>query len=280
MFVAKAITVTFTYFSSMETCIVIATDSRGRGLQDFIQETNPFPSHWTVKHIFKPGATVKMLSDAVQNYIMHMHPNAASQHDSRVLVAIAAGICNLTNKMKHSGGVELRYDGGSKPDILKNDLECLHSKLVSLGCIPKIVSIAPVSIDKYAQFSMKLHRLHTPIIPLDIKQTMQKDLERDVRDVNQHVMYLNFSSGVSNVRWDKSISKVSCKRRGRNNNHMKKKLSFVYTKLFDGCHPNTDLAFQWFQQMCNSIYTDVVVPIPELSSSDEDPEQEWDFKRH
>ena len=53
---------------------------------------------------------------------------------------------------------------------------------------------------------MKLHRLHTPIIPLDIKQTMQKDLGRDVSDVNQHVMFLNFSSGVSNVRWDKSIS--------------------------------------------------------------------------
>ena len=53
-----------------------------------------------------------------------------------------------------------------------------------------------MSIDKYTQFCMKLHHLHTPIIPLDIKQTMQKDLERDVRDV----ILLNYSSGVSNVR--------------------------------------------------------------------------------
>ena len=75
---------------------------------------------------------------------------------------------------------------------------------------------------------------------------------------------LNFQSNVGTVRWDSDLIKISTKRRGKNNQHIKKKVKFDYSSLPDGVHANSCLSRKWFRILIESVKVDLAYVAPVL----------------
>lgn len=96
------------FFLFQKMNIILATDSRGRGLNTYLQKMNPFPPNWRVYLLFKPGASIERLSHEAQLLIQSFSDKTAPYH-----VVFMGGICNLTEKFKHQSGTEIVYQHSS-----------------------------------------------------------------------------------------------------------------------------------------------------------------------
>ena len=77
--------------------VIVASDSRGRGLTLYISNTAAITDTVDISHIFIPGANIQKLQQA----IAEEHQHSTAQHTS---IIITAGICNLTAKKYHRDG--------------------------------------------------------------------------------------------------------------------------------------------------------------------------------
>lgn len=57
--------------------IIIASDSRGRGFPQYIQSHQPFPLHWKISLLIRPGATITKLTRETEN-ILKLENNSQS----------------------------------------------------------------------------------------------------------------------------------------------------------------------------------------------------------
>ena len=84
--------------------IIIASDSRGRGFDQFLQKAYPFPSNWKLSLICRPGGPIERLRKEVE---------LTQKSMSKVLqthIGFFAGICNFTKKIKHAHGTEQLFN--------------------------------------------------------------------------------------------------------------------------------------------------------------------------
>lgn len=124
-----------------------------------------------------------------------------------------AGICNLTKKIKHQFGSEVVYNSSpqknqSLTQIIQNSLHTLQSS----NCSVKCSTIVPVSLCKFKDFQIRRHLLQRSNYSLEESNFQQNCLESDIREVNLSICKLNLEQNVSNIRLDKDISKISCKK--------------------------------------------------------------------
>ena len=90
----------------------------------------------------------------------------------------------------------------------------------------------PASISKYRDFNFNRFDAHTQQYRLtkslfsdrDIAETPKK-LQQDVMIINDQIVELNFQQGMSNIRWDKPITKH---RTYINNNKRRKSSKYCY----------------------------------------------------
>ena len=80
--------------------ILVGTDSRGRILESFISNVNPFPFGWQSEVHFLLGAPISKISNELLEKLKLLNVES----NSKIVVMIAAGICNLTQKNRHRGG--------------------------------------------------------------------------------------------------------------------------------------------------------------------------------
>ena len=256
--------------------IIIATDSRGRGFGIFPRD-HPFPGNCHVTLITTPGATISVLEKNVCDVVKLVT-------DSKIIVAVCAGICDLTEKVTHKEGTEVWYDiNSNRVDHLITYIKQFHRHCNEQDVTIKFATIPPVSLSKSAQFNTSKHRLYNSMFSSDDIQLQQKQLERDVHYVNQEIRNLNIASNVRTVTWDKDVIKSTIRKRGRHGQNRKKVSKFVHKHLYDGIHPDSYLAEKWYRVLCNSIgneFNDLQDVIPQVSSSDgENDIDTWDFKR-
>jgi len=264
--------------------ILIGTDSRGRGLADFIKYINPFPSNWANHLIILPGRNISAITDDIINKIKIL----PVEEDSQILVAIAGGICNLTEKrnINNGRGYLLNYStelSAFKVNSVQTSIQESFNKLTEYNAIIKFATIPPVSLAKNA-----MHFSHT----LSNQQTQnlvsqQSQLETDIQLINNYISSVNEANGARTIRWDNDIIKHHMKRRGTKKT-LKKITKFVYNNMDDGVHPNSYLRCKWFYALCQSIVNDIneKLPLPEILEYNLDDEQQnendddtWDFKR-
>ena len=67
--------------------ILVGTDSRGRTLESFISNVNPFPIGWQSEVHFL---------QKISNELLEKLKLLNVESNSKIVVMIAAGICNLT----------------------------------------------------------------------------------------------------------------------------------------------------------------------------------------
>lgn len=207
--------------------IIIASDSRGRGFPSYIHRFQPFPSHWQVSFICIPGAPIERLTHEVELHKKNL-PEKSQSH-----IVFMAGICNFTKKIKHQFGSEVLYNSSpqkiqSLTQIIQNSFHTLQSS----NCSVKFSTIAPVSLCKFKDFQIRRHLLQRSNYSLEECNFQQNCLESDIKEVNLSICKLNLEHNVSNIRLDKDISKISCKKRGKNGKNKKKNKSSLYMTIF------------------------------------------------
>ena len=193
---------------------------------------------------------------------------------------LVGGICNFTEKVKHPGGVDIRYKRAGKISKFIHELDRLTAFLNSANTPFLIASIPLMSIQTYLnnQFSRN-SRFRSILSPQEITD-QQIHLEADIRTTNIHITHLNTSNAVRNLHLDRDITKTTIKSRGKCNKNKKKITKFVYKNFPDGIHPSDDLKYKWFNLICGAIFSQFISVNGQYSSDEEEEDDEsWDFKR-
>ena len=152
------------------------------------------------------------------------------EEDSQILVTIAGGICNLTDKTNlHPGGYLLNYNtelSALKINNVQTSIQESCNKLSEYNTIIKFATIPPVSLSKNAMhFSYPLTDQQTQILFSE-----QNQLEADIQLLNDFIFSVNKANCVRTIRWDNDIIKHHMKRRGTNKTL--KKLQNLFTVIW------------------------------------------------
>ena len=261
----------------MEKRIVIcATDSRGRGLEAFYNNTNTSPQHYCTKFIIRPGATFQILKHDILHQLNAIHLTPTSD----IHILISAGICNFTEKLTHLGGTELMYNTSSDK-ILKIITEIENFEKEIIQAIPshstyklQFTSIPPASLKNFRDFQLQRNKLYFSYFNDQDILDMQAQLNADIKSVNQVISNHNSMHHLKTLRFDRDLLKTSIKHTGIQNELTRKLTKYSFKKFYDGVHPNDYLKNKWFSMICDTLF--VLDDIHSASDSDDDT---WDFKR-
>lgn len=255
--------------------IIIGADSRGRGLHRYLNKE----SSWAeMNTIIRPGATLKTVAENVQQRIKSIDENESVS--ATFFVVLGAGICNLTNKIRHANGTEIVYENGAlKKSLLINDLDIIYKEMNTPQIKTKVCHIPSVSLLKSRQHFFLTKKLCKSIFTDSEILEQQKSLETDISDINLHISSLNQKYKRLSVRWDRDIFTTKSKKRGYNKTY--KKVSFWnYSNLPDGVHPNSILESKWFTYLFKSLDKELSLFYSNDTDSASDSDSEtWDFKR-
>ena len=277
--------------------IIIASDSRGRGLTHHIEQYKQFqelPNH-TFIHILMPGATIETLRQEISKQITKLHTQQAYTS-----ITLLAGICNFTSKIKiydHQGtfaGTQIVYNHTtSKTDNIIEELQSMASTFNTDTTTLKIASIPPANLKKYTKKQLETGKLQIPKYSEDELLQMQALLEANINTVNTQISIINTRHHLATIRWDRDIKKLVTQHSGKKNQNLKKVKKFVYTHLPDGVHADDFIRRKWFTVACRTIVEEVKSyqhvhqqvdePFVEVNFEEDNEEEEcresWDYKR-
>lgn len=270
------VTTIFLYFRMAN--ILIASDSRGRRLNQYIHNIKPF-EQYKVSVVAIPGGTISTITDTIVRKITKIRLTS----NEPIMVMFAAGICNLTNKIRHDGGCELDYESTpNKVQTIVSQFQNIYAciKQIDQNIKVKIATIPPASLKKYILFNTTKHRLTETVFSDDEIHQKQNQLEDDIKLINSAISAMNCSENLRTLRWDRDLMKTTIKKRGANGKNKKKITKFNYNHLYDGVHADSKLEGKWYRIMCESIKNDLQQIQGEMcSASDSSDDDNWDFKR-
>ena len=233
---------------------LLVSDSRGRGI---ISKPLPPIHDYTSENIIIPGATIERLKLETKEFLKHNDPLK-----NRVfIIKLAAGICEITNREFHAGGLELslrpRTNALANIKDFKNSISSLGLKtLISLVTIP------PVSfVDNY-NYNVSKGKLRNPKYSDINREDFQSELFSIRKIINDEIILENtkdqYISGIgicrsSQLLWHLNIIKTSKRR----------KSSPVITRiphnyLPDGVHPNETIITKWSESLQQSVTQDII----------------------
>ena len=230
--------------------IVIGTDSRGRGLREFISRKNYFPQCHIHLGVFPGGKFSKVVSNVLDEVdrISRQQISTSSIH-----AYVGAGICDFTTKTKYKKGSKINYiPNSTNIYTLKHDIATYYHTTHFNDTYAKILHIPPASLADYYDFYMPL--------PLSDRHTFlseQRHLEEDINFVNKYISNLNHKYRKRSVRWDKELQKSKQKRKGRSKKVKVTITTPSYKDLYDGVHPSDQPSEKWFSFLCRSIESDL-----------------------
>jgi hypothetical protein len=82
--------------------IIFGTGSRGARLEKYLTVNYPFPSGWRSDILVRPGGKIGDICSLVRNKFIRLET-------TNVKIVFAGGVCNLTTKVRHAGGIEISY---------------------------------------------------------------------------------------------------------------------------------------------------------------------------
>ena len=258
--------------------IIIGTDSRGKNLQNYISANNIFPCPASVISI--PGGRIYDVESAINKLFIG---NDQSCTTDRTYIVLAAGICDISAKLKHSGGTQLTYQRQTQVASITTQLQQMSSHFNQFPNTSFIITaIPPISLAKSTEFNISKDRLQHNIFTEEEIKDQQIHLEEDIKLLNKNISQINQSMGMRTIRWDRDIMKTSIKKSGHKKQHVKKITKFNYKHLYDGVHASLGLQHKWNNILCQSILADMMIHTKsDLRKTDEEDCKtgDWDFKR-
>ena len=259
--------------------ILVITDSRGRYLQDKLNEIfTQEPPHIIVKVV--PGGTIQAAEQLVENSYLDL-----GQID---ILVLALGICNLTKKLKDENGTTLRYDSDdvSRQYKTRNLLDGINRLANSDKCKKVLIAtIPPASLGKY-------NKSKNPGKSQLNYEIEQQSLLEDIQLINNKIKDINIEAGVPLIDWARFFFNISVKRR-RSGTIRTKITKFTDTNLNDGVHFNDKVRRNCHGKLAlvlQQTYLASMKHRPSLlitfdretesqTSQDSEIEEQWDFKR-
>ena len=222
---------------------IVAADSRAR---DFESKLLPHPDLYTTKYIVRGGARINTLECEVLGYI-----NKLPKTDI-VILYILAGICELTYKEYHQGGVELcLHKNQNVYDHivdLKNTIRRHHPlSLVGVATIPII------DFKKAQKHYKHSNQLFVPKYGNDDLLDMQRRLSKSLAKINTDLAHLNRSPqhlpgvGVfypAHLFLHQDIEKDVVRKTKSSRKVLKR---IPDKKLSDGVHASAEVADVWYE---------------------------------
>ena len=264
--------------------IIIATDSRGKGLDTFISTNNSLPYHSTV--LILPGATLQRIDQSIRDLLNNQYPPTHLYYKTHIY--ISAGICNITTKSQHEHGTEITYSREDQITNITDILQKMYTYYTSLDNTTfHIITIPPINLQKCIAHYKAKQSLTQSAFTLQQIEEKQQQLEADIRNINTNISQLNTKYKHCTIRWDRDIMRHSTKKRGKRTHKIHK---FTYVHLTDGVHASDCLKSKWFTVLCRSIKDETFNSIKfsdadgDCDENDDDDDDDtnndhWDFKR-
>ena len=222
--------------------VLIATDSRGAGIQQQINRNQKLASLDDIKIDIRiiPGAKVNEIHTAIKT---------ACTYHTYDLILVIGGICNLTDRVQWCGLQLLDYSS--------KDLQEIKGQFVSIReqYASKVIfaTIPPASLMKYGQVKNRLEDL-TKHIEVSLARK-QRRLEKDLKLVNNWIRQNNKAYQATNLDLNKINTSNSIKR--DINGVRYRKESFTAKNLYDGLHANMKLKEKWHKRTTDVIYQEM-----------------------
>ena len=218
---------------------VLITDSRGRGFPVFDQGED---LGYTPHYIIKPGAKIRDLQDDAIALI-----GGLPKTKTKVIVKIAAGINNLTEKINHQRSYEIKPSAASANNILA-ELVNLKRKIkeVRPDSYVSYMTIPPVNFLQQLTHWEGTRRPAQPTFDEDKRREFQRQHELKINDINSNINALNHALQ-NNIRCQTASwhSVVLRRQKGRNR--------LIVSALADGIHGTESTKRKWHESFRQSI---------------------------
>ena len=202
---------------------IIISDSRGRGLEEFIgSHPTPIDHDYVVEVL--PGKAIHEMVNLISNKISRYNPDF-------YYCIVFAGICGLTERVKIGSSWSLRYPEHSREHKVHTTINTIQGLKHKYGKRINFCTIVPASLTEYFQ-----HYNSGRSIPRQLK-TEQIALEADINKINSFIKSLN-ESETTTINISSRFHVKSKKKRQRSGNKVVyRRVSKFSTKgLVDGVH--------------------------------------------
>ena len=244
---------------------VIITDSRGRGIHEYI-DNQPTPENQQFVIKVQPGKSLAQLSPTIIDTL--------NDYDlDRVYCIIYAGICGLTDKTTNKSLGKrvsvLRYQETYRSDKVNTNIDTAKFLKASYGEHINFCSIIPADLTAY-------FKLHNPSLQVpDYLATEQKALEEDVLAINKALLALN-SSVQTNINLCSRAQVKAKKKRQRSGSKIvyRRKARFSYKDFTDGVHFNNKFKEVLFDLILHTSIRDTIAILQAQSGSSSSSESD------
>jgi len=239
------------------TCICLISDSRGRGLKDYIKKRyiEDFPEACNIP-IFEnclPGGNFNTLCYQLKESTRV----AKSQYPHHNITALLfGGICSFTHKISKPTKQEISYASNPRRIVnIKHALQDINTYCVSQNIRLITTTIPPASINKNVDFNMQHRKLLHSAFTDNERNDKQNELEQDVTEVNNFMT----SCEAHAVNLHTEVQHTKRRRNGRSRTGTTKapqispKTRFCYKELTDGVHPTEALKTVIFKKIFTAI---------------------------
>ena len=165
--------------------VIFATDSRGAKLKKYLDENHHFGADCKAHVYVMPGGKIHDVGEKIKQKVANLR---AATYCGTIMAVIAAGICNLTEKITHAGGVQICYMRmAGKVEFFLKELHDISEYFHSISVVCQIACVPPASIVKYAEFNVLKGRLQYSSLCKEEIQIQQKHLEEDIKIINNEI---------------------------------------------------------------------------------------------
>ena len=230
-----------------------------------------------------PGAPISKISNEILEKIKLLNVES----NSKIVVMIAAGICNLTQKTHRGSGYFLNYEAKTSSERVESVRNAIINSLGAFqknNVLQSFAMIPPVSLLKNSKYFNK-NFTDRELIKLAEEQ---KQLEQDIEILNEFIHKLNADNSVRTVMWNGDVRKFRIRTRGVKKTHIRRvniKTVYVYRDLYDGVHTSQFLSGIWYCALCQSIVNDIndtfsdELAMEQNEENEDDIDDSWDFER-
>ena len=259
--------------------MIVATDSRGVGLDDFFSVHDYFQSA-IISFILVRGGSISSIEEQIQRKIEEMDPS------NHTFICLMGGVCSFTQKIYHSGGREITYmSDNTTVENITHTITQLYQKYNNNNTHFTMTTIAPMHLQTYTNFNINKTSLTHSIHSKEETEKKQQLLEQHITLINKHIHQQNTTYNFQTIRIANYTLKTTKRKRGREGENCNKTTHFVYSKLYDGVHFKTDIKNKIFHTLAKTMKQNINIKTGTqeyntIQDTDSDtPDDSWDFKR-
>ena len=241
--------------------MLVLSDSRGSGLDSFVEETNIVPVDFKTKIIVIPGATIDTLASEL---ISNSQKIMTNHKFTKLVVILYGGICDMTTLRRTPGNEQVSYvPNDSTLTQIKSAIDKVIKYTMDHDISLVLSTIMPVDLIKSKDYKMRTGKLFISSYTDEDLLAQQEHLIADLKNVNDYIISQAITKNITYVNVAREIEKVSIKKKGG------KKIHNNFVHLFDGVHSDDTLKKKIFNKLINSLkYTgDEHDSLDELSTS-------------